>query len=162
MVAVFCLIRLSRKNGLKVVYSLISLHGAILLCKVCWDFWTLLWPDTVEFWNCTLSPFKEEVLIKFEFSMIFIAQICINIFIDFYSEQYEVHFFSNWVILVKKICLGYKLLLFWKTSKIISSVWRSKHFFSGHITLPVLGLTHSMSSWQGFCSQCFLSGHSGS
>ena len=35
MVAIFCLIKLSRKNGLKVVYSLISLHGAILLCKVC-------------------------------------------------------------------------------------------------------------------------------
>lgn len=34
---------------------------------------SVLSPDTVEFWNCTLSPFKEEVLLKFEFSMIFIA-----------------------------------------------------------------------------------------
>ena len=31
MVAIFCLIRLSREKALKVVYSLISLHGAILL-----------------------------------------------------------------------------------------------------------------------------------
>ena len=31
MVAIFCLIRLSQEKALKVVYSLISLHGAILL-----------------------------------------------------------------------------------------------------------------------------------